>query len=143
MTLPRQLPWLGLALVFYGVVGCGGLEDKRPTEWSFIYATIIQPQCATVNCHSAIAKKSSRDFSERDLAFCSLPLISIPSVLEGDTSGARRMPPDFPLPRPDIELLTAWAYAGGSNDKFPADLEGMTVSNYCRVHYFGLPPVGQ
>src|SRR4029079_11916951 len=110
MTLPRQLPWLGLALFFYGVVGCGELEDKRPAEWSFIYATIVQPQCATVNCHSEIAKKNNLDFSERDVAFCHFPSTLVPGILEMDIGEeSRRMPPDFPLPAPDIELLTTWA----------------------------------
>jgi hypothetical protein len=140
MTLPRQLPWLGLALFFYGVVGCGELEDKRPTEWSFIYATIIQPQCATVNCHSAIAKKANLDFSDRDTAFCHFPSTSVPAILETDTGVAQRMPPDAPLPAPDIELLTTWATSGAVNDKFPADLDGMPFLDYCRAHGF-LPPV--
>src|SRR4029079_11589135 len=98
MTLPRQLPWLGLALFFYGVVGCGELEDKRPAEWSFIYATIIQPQCATANCHSKIAKKKNLDFSERDIAYCSFPAGLLPGFLKADSASSRRMPPDAPLP---------------------------------------------
>jgi hypothetical protein len=139
MTLPRQLPWLGLALVFYGVVGCGELEDKRPAEWSFLYATIVQPQCATVNCHSAIARKNSLDFSERDIAFCSMPAGMLSTVLKMDTTVARRMPPDFPLPAPDIELLISWAESGAMNDKFPADLGGMTMQEYCNAHYLKSP----
>jgi hypothetical protein len=139
MTLPRQLPWLGLALFFCsGVVGCGELEDKRPAEWSFIYATIVQPQCATVNCHSAIAKKRELDLSERDLAYCKFPALALPDFLKQDTGGTRRMPPDAPLPSPDIELLTNWAAAGAINDKFPADLGGLASSSeYCQVHVFG------
>jgi hypothetical protein len=140
MTLPRQLPWLGLAL-FYGVVGCGGLEDERPAKWSFIYATIIQPQCATVNCHSEIAKKEHLDFSERDVAYCSFPAGAVPNFLQRDTASARRMPPDAPLPAPDIELLTTWATSGAVNDKFPADFGGlMDAQDYCNVHLFGRPP---
>ena len=55
---------------------------------------------------------------------------------------ARRMPPDAPLPAPDIELLTTWATSGAVNDKFPADLGGLKSStDYCRVHYLGLPPL--
>ena len=135
MTLPRQLPWLGLALFFYGVVGCGGLEDERPAKWSFIYATIVQPQCATVNCHSAIAQKKNLDFSERDVAFCSMPAGLIPGVLKADSSLSRRMPPDAPLPAPDIELLTTWANSGAVNDKFPADFGGLTMQEYCNANF--------
>ena len=112
---------LWLPLLFSGAVGCGGLEDPRPPEWSFIYATIIQPQCATVNCHSAIAKKADIDLSERDVAYCSSARLKIPGVLKMDTDRSRRMPPDSPLPAPDIELIDAWQTAGGDNDKFAAD----------------------
>ena len=139
MTLPRQLPWLGLALFFCGGVGCGELEDKRPAKWSFIYATIVQPQCATVNCHSEIAQKKDLDFSERDVAYCSLEPAFIPNVLKMDTPGMtpiRRMPPDAPLPAPDIELLTTWATTGAANDKFPADFGGlMNARSYCDAHF--------
>jgi hypothetical protein len=113
--------WVALPLLFTGAVGCGKLEDTRPAEWSFIYATIIQPQCATVNCHSAIAKKAEIDLSERDVAYCSDARLKIPGVLKMDTMRSRRMPPDAPLPAADIGLIAAWQAAGGDNDKFAAD----------------------
>jgi hypothetical protein len=113
--------WLGV-LLFSGAVACGSLEDKRPAKWSFIYATIIQPQCATVNCHSAIAKKKGFDLSERDVAFCSGFDMFLPKILkeDSDAGAPTRMPPDAPLPAPDIELIEAWQAAGGVNDAFAA-----------------------
>jgi hypothetical protein len=116
MSAAARLGRAGLVLAFWAA-GCGGLEDERPVKWSFIYSTIIQPQCATVNCHSAIAKKSGFDFSERDLAYCSKFEIFLPGVLQRDGTSLR-MPPDAPLPSPDIELIEAWQDAGAVNDKF-------------------------
>jgi hypothetical protein len=122
MTLPRPLPWLGLALFFLaGVVGCGSLEDERPAKWSFIYSTIIQPQCATVNCHSAIAKKGNVDVHDRDIAYCALGASFIPYLVADTSDAIPRMPPDSPLPAADIELISRWAAADGMNDKKPSD----------------------
>jgi hypothetical protein len=113
--------WLGASLLLLssGAVGCGGLKDDRPVTWSFIYATIIQPQCATVNCHSAIAKKDGFDLSERDVAYCSGAQL-LPVILRGDVKELmlKRMPIDAPLPAADIELIEAWAAAGSVNDAF-------------------------
>ena len=97
-----------------------GARRRTPQKWSFIYATIIQPQCATVNCHSAIAKKADITLRE-GRAYCSSARLKIPGVLKMDTTTSRRMPPDAPLPAPDIELIDAWQNAGGDNDKFAAD----------------------
>jgi hypothetical protein len=104
VTLAGRSWWLALAVVS-GVVGCGGLEDKRPAKWSFIYATIIQPQCATVNCHSEIAKAGTYDFHTREIACANW---GGTTVLKGDAPGRPRMPPDAPLPAPDIELIDLW-----------------------------------
>src|SRR3954468_8981300 len=122
--------WLrvGLPLLLSGAVGCGGLEDKRPAKGSFIYATIIQPQWATVNCHSAIAKKDGFDLSERDVAFCSKFEMFIPGILKKDSDLSQRMPPDAPLPAPDIELIAVWQAAGAVNDAFVAGEQCPNVS---------------
>ena len=104
MTLAGRSSWLVLA-AFSGVLGCGSLEDERPTKWSFIYATIIQPQCATVNCHSEIAKAGDYDFHDRDLA---CKQWGGTQVLKSDSGDRPRMPPDGPLPQADIELIDAW-----------------------------------
>jgi hypothetical protein len=112
------MPWLGLALFFnvLGVVGCGSLKDERPAKWSFIYPTIIQPQCATVNCHSEIAKKGGQDFHDRELAYCFLGSNFRPYLVKDTSEEIPRMPPDAPLPAADIELITAWAASDGAND---------------------------
>ena len=40
-------------------------KDDRPAKWSFISATIIEPSCATANCHSAITQPRGRRSVER------------------------------------------------------------------------------
>ena len=104
-------PLLGLALFFSvsGVSGCGGLKDERPAKWSYISATIIQPQCATVNCHSAIAMKGAKaggyDFHDVASGCASW---SGTQVLRKNKGKVPRMPPDAPLPAADIELIEQW-----------------------------------
>src|SRR6476620_1357365 len=97
--------WFALAIIsvfILGGAGCGSLKDERPAKWSFIYATIIQPQCATVNCHSDIAKKGGYDFHDRESACAQW---GGTQVLTSDSGSRPRMPPDAPLPAPDIELI--------------------------------------
>jgi hypothetical protein len=48
-----------------GSVGCGSAHDDRPAKWSFISATITEPSCATVNCHSELAKRGGVDLHDR------------------------------------------------------------------------------
>ena len=55
---PRFLnPFAALALVVSAAVGCGGSVDNRPAKWSYIYPVIIQPNCATANCHSTLSQR--------------------------------------------------------------------------------------
>ena len=57
--LPPRLA--GLAAILLALAGgCGSATDDRPPKWSFISATIIEPSCATVNCHSAITHQGGR-----------------------------------------------------------------------------------
>ena len=65
MLFPR-LPGLAAVLALAAAtvatgVGCGGTHDDRPAKWSFISPTIIEPACATVNCHSAITHQGGED----------------------------------------------------------------------------------
>src|SRR3954468_10411138 len=94
-SVTSAAPLLGLALFFsvLGVSGCGGLKDERPAKWSYISATIIQPQCATVNCHSAIAKRKGYDFHDVDAGCASW---AGTQVLRKNKGPVPRMPPDAP-----------------------------------------------
>jgi hypothetical protein len=118
----------GLILVaaVAALIGCGGTTDDRPARWSFISATITEPSCATVNCHSAVAQRAGVDLHDRSSGYTSL--VSRGFVQPGDQThssavlylmnaqGSIRMPPDVPLPEADIALIDKWIMAGANND---------------------------
>jgi len=83
------------------------------------------PSCATASCHSDVARKAGVNLYDRDAGYKSLvdrhfvypnkPEISeVLFLLHAE--GARRMPPDFPLPEDDIQLISNWIAAGAKND---------------------------
>ena len=125
--IPPRLAWVAAAAAALGVAfaGCGSASDNRPKSWSFISATITEPSCATVNCHSAITHQGGVDLSARDVGYQSL----VPTffVFPGDPQnspvvnlmnavGSIRMPPDNPLPEADIVLIEKWI-ADGAKDE--------------------------
>jgi hypothetical protein len=114
-----------LLILAFAVIGCGSSADSRPKKWSFISPVIIQPSCATANCHSQLAQRSgvaldsaydgydqlvNRHFVERNDPDGS----ALIGLLRGQ--GSRRMPPDFPLPDADIELIASWIADGAKWD---------------------------
>jgi hypothetical protein len=108
------------------LIGCGGTTDDRPARWSFISATIVEPSCATVNCHSAVAQRAGVDLHDRNTGWNSL--VSRGFVQPNDQThssailylmnaqGSIRMPPDVPLPEADIALIDKWIQNGATND---------------------------
>lgn len=118
--------WLGGALVFVlALVGCGSGDDKRPQTWPFISPVIIQPSCATANCHSQLAQRSGVALDSTYDGYDQL--VNRHFVKAGDPEGSalmgllrgegsRRMPPDFPLPDADIELIAGWIKGGAMWD---------------------------
>src|SRR5688572_8623190 len=118
LTPPILGRWFIALCVLAGAAGCGSDVDERPTKWSFISATIVEPNCATANCHSDITQRGSVNLSERNIGYDTL--INRRFVLPGDTSGSSallylmngqgslRMPPDMPLPGADIDLISRW-----------------------------------
>src|SRR5262245_53939051 len=123
MISGRRLVLLAAAAA---LIGCGSADDNRPAQWSVISSTIIQPACATVNCHSAVAQRAGFDLHDRATGHPSLPNRNF--VLKGDMTGASallhllngdgalRMPPDSPLPEADIALIDEWIRAGADNN---------------------------
>jgi hypothetical protein len=104
--------------------GCGGDTDDRPAQFSFIYPAIIEPSCATASCHSNYTREAGVNFGldENEAYF---QLVGRHFVIPSDANdseliyllnadGARRMPPDFPLPQVDIDLISTWIAAGAS-----------------------------
>lgn len=97
--------------------GCGSEKDERPADWSYIYPAIIEPNCATASCHSRFAEKSGVDLSNINEAYDQMTLrhfvvpkqpgqSGLMNLL--NAAGVRRMPPDFALPRTDIDLISHW-----------------------------------
>lgn len=126
MTPPR-LAWVAAAAAALALAaaGCNGATDDRPARWSFISATIMEPSCATVNCHSAITHQSGVDLSARDVGYQSLvPTFFVfpgdpqnsPVVNLMNAQGSIRMPPDNPLPEADIVLIEKWIADGAQNN---------------------------
>jgi hypothetical protein len=103
-------------LLALAALGCGGSSDSRPATWAYISPVILQPNCATANCHSRLAQRGNVDLSTMSSgAKTLLPWKSLlPMLLRGTVSGMQRMPPDFPLSDADIELIEAWIAAGGA-----------------------------
>jgi len=123
MFLPRLAVLAAVAALL--VTGCGGTTDDRPPKWSFISATIVEPSCATVNCHSAVTQRAGIDLHARDIGYYTLlnGFYVIPHDVTGSSlvylmnaSGSLRMPPDNPLPAADILLIERWIEAGAPND---------------------------
>ena len=111
--------------------GCGSADDQRPAQWSYIYPAIIEPSCATASCHSDFTRRAGVNFGFSDEAYFQLtqrhfvvqcaapPATPDPGCLARAVEdsevmhlmraeGASRMPPDFPLPDADIQLIGAW-----------------------------------
>ncbi len=139
--LPPRLPRLVVvaalaALTVAASAGCGGTKDDRPNKWSFISATIIEPSCATVNCHSAITHQGGVDLSNSAIGFKTLVNTMGSSTAAGggtfyvypdypqysslitllNAVGSIRMPPDNPLSQADIALIESWISDGAQNN---------------------------
>ena len=118
------------------LAGCGG-ADNRPAKWSYIAPAIIEPNCATVSCHSAIAQRAGVILEPAQTAYntltvrkfvvtCTDPAApptcmdmavgtsEILYLLRGQ--GSQRMPPDQALPEADIHLIQTWIADGAQND---------------------------
>ena len=139
LSAVRRVVFFGLSIGAAGILttasGCGGNNDPRPQTWSYVSTAILEPSCATANCHSAIAARAGVDLSTRTAGFASLvgrtyviskdaaPTLtddervqrsSVPKLMRA--VGNLRMPPDLPLPEADIELFENWIRAGAKDD---------------------------
>lgn len=111
--------------------------DSRPAKWSYVYAAILQPACTTSGCHSKLTAVAGVDLSDREGAYniltghvCGdLPIGSAPrnyvtpgaseySTLIHQLRGENRniMPPDYPLPAVEVEIVARWIDAGAQCD---------------------------
>jgi hypothetical protein len=128
-----RVRWLATAVLLFA--GCGEEVDDRPARWSYIFEAIIRPNCATASCHSGITATAGLQLEEAGPAHVMLAGQTIDTVtfipvgsfvkpgdphskllylLRGDETW--RMPPDQPLPEPDIALIESWILLGAKND---------------------------
>ena len=103
----------GLVLAVSAAAGCGGSVDSRPAKWSYIYPVIIQPNCATANCHSTLTQRKGvrLDTIENGYKAAKSWAGFVPN-LRSISTAFPRMPPDAPMPDPDIALIESWVQAG-------------------------------
>jgi hypothetical protein len=80
-----QQKWLAYALFL--AVGCGA--DDRPATWEYISPVIMQPNCATVSCHSRAAAVAGLDFSDPKRGYTSLMGLKVWVVDPQGTAGCR------------------------------------------------------
>jgi hypothetical protein len=116
-------------------LGCGGDAENRPVRWSYIAPAIIEPNCATVSCHSAVAQRAGVILDTTQTAYNTLTTRRfVVTCKDGDTTcmsmaadtseilallrgvGSQRMPPDQALPEVDIQLIQNWIANGAQNN---------------------------
>ncbi len=125
--MSRQFtPVLVLAL-FAAAPSCGTAPDDRPATWSYISAAIIEPNCATAGCHSVLAQAYGVVLYSREAGYVWLVDRDQSFVVPGDPTQSqllyllrgdqiRRMPPDSPLPRADVDLIERWILDGARDN---------------------------
>src|SRR5882757_5366422 len=86
-TTPARARRVVLALALVALAGCGKSTDDRPATWTFVSTAILEPSCATANCHSALAQRASVDLSTRAAGYHSLvdrKFVITPQAVAGD-----------------------------------------------------------
>ncbi len=125
MMLRRLLVLLLLAGCAGGMVGCADETDDRPTEWSYISVTIIQPNCATSRCHSRFTSTAGLRLDTIEGGYVGLVGGGFVAPGEADRSKLLRMlrgeevwtmPPDVPLPEADVALIERWIDEGAKDN---------------------------
>lgn len=114
-------------------IGCMD-PDEQPVTWSYVYATVIQPNCTSSNCHSELAATAGLQFHYKESAYYYLTgrqctdegpegeanhnhvvpyepgRSKLMYLLRGEE--VRQMPPDVPLPDVEIEFVERWILEG-------------------------------
>lgn len=134
MSCRLLLPALVAGALLAGA-GCADSTDDRPVSFTYIQGAVFQQSCATAACHSGHFPIGGLGLDSVDAAYAGLvgapcvdgepptdPLLNF--VRPGDPQRSRlvhllegtdvpwRMPPDAPLPEPDIELVRNWILDG-------------------------------
>jgi hypothetical protein len=123
MHIRRLLPLLLVAAA--PLAGCAGETDDRPREWSYISATIIQPNCASSRCHSQFTSTAGLRLDSVEGGY--VGLVGGGFVVPGEADRSKllfmlrgeevwTMPPDLPLPEADILLIERWIDEGAKDN---------------------------
>ena len=110
-------------------------EDDRPASFAYIQTAIIEPNCATASCHTGSTAQAGIKLHTKEASYS----ILTGRPCDGETSGGvaprnfvapgqpdrsrlmylllglevrQAMPPDRPLPGPDIDLIERWILEG-------------------------------
>lgn len=133
----RSLALLAVLLAAGWSAGCVQPEDQD-ASWSYVYTTIIQPNCTTSNCHSGLAATAGVQLHTLEGAYIGLTgrgceSAGLPEaahhdfvvpyepersklmyMLRGEETW--RMPPDVALPQVEIDLVERWILEGATCD---------------------------
>ncbi len=128
---------VGAALALAAASAGGCAEDDRPASFQYIHTAIIAPNCTTSSCHTLVVAQAGVRLHTVESAYTMLvgrpcegessePDLEPPRnfvapgqpdrsrlmyLLTGEEA-RRRMPPDRPLPDPDIDLIERWILEG-------------------------------
>ncbi|HEY0253011.1 MAG TPA: hypothetical protein VGC41_15855, partial [Kofleriaceae bacterium] len=105
-----------LICLAFVIAACTSSGHRDPTL-EVVALEILAPTCGQVQCHSSSTKTEGYAFDTLDGAKAALKRLvngtnggQLLEVLE--TTGGKRMPPDYPLDTQDIDLIKAWVAAG-------------------------------
>jgi hypothetical protein len=110
------MKWLLPLLAF--AMACGNEEDDRPLHADYIITTILAPTCGRGGCHSEGTKTQGYAFDTLEGAKLSLLDLVEPgnvnrsSLYDVLTETEYAMPPEGPLPTPDIDYIARWIGSG-------------------------------
>jgi hypothetical protein len=108
---------------------------NESSDWSYVYATTIEPSCTTSACHSSATQAGRLDLSSDDVAFEALTgractaadvpasgYVNVANPADSYLSlllrrdGASGMPPNGRLPARQIDAIETWMAGGARCD---------------------------
>lgn len=130
---------LALPLLALTALGACGRDDDRPATFTYVYETVIAPNCATIGCHNKVTQTYGLQFETLGGAYAGLTgRACSDEELPGEAAGnyvrpgfpdrsllisllygddvPRRMPPDRGISEVDIELVEQWILEGALCD---------------------------
>jgi hypothetical protein len=90
-SCPRRVRSVQLALGLGLFATACGSYDGRPAQWEYISPVILQPNCATVSCHSRAAAVAGLDFSDPERGYVSLTRLRF-EIVDHYATGDNCMP---------------------------------------------------